>query len=89
LEEGTQMHNYQTELRQFIVENFLFGREDKPLSNSDSLLEFEIIDSTGVMELVSFIEQKYQLELRDEELIPENLDSIDRLVRFIAQKVNV
>jgi len=83
------MPDYQTELRQFIVENFLFGREDKPLSNSDSLLEFEIIDSTGVMELVSFIEQKYQLELRDEELIPENLDSIDRLVRFIAQKVNV
>ena len=83
------MPDYQTDLRQFIVENFLFGREDKPLSNSDSLLEFEIIDSTGVMELVSFIEQKYQLELRDEELIPENLDSIDRLVRFIAQKVNV
>ena len=83
------MPDYETELRLFIVENFLFGREDKPLSNSDSLLEFEIIDSTGVMELVSFIEQKYQLELRDEELIPENLDSIDRLVRFIAQKVNV
>ena len=75
------MHNYQTELRQFIVENFLFGREDKPLSNSDSLLEFEIIDSTGVMEP--------ELAAGDDHRAAADLDSIDRLVRFIAQKVNV
>ena len=83
------MPDYETALRRFIVENFLFGREDKPLSNSDSLLELEIIDSTGVMELVSFIEQKYQIKVQDEELVPENLDSIDRLVQFISQKANV
>jgi acyl carrier protein len=80
------MTNYELELRQFIVENFLFGKEDAPLANGDSLLELGIIDSTGVLELVSFLEQKYGFTIQDEELVPENLDSIDRLVQFVRRK---
>ena len=83
------MTNYELELRQFIVENFLFGKEDAPLANGDSLLELGIIDSTGVLELVSFLEQKYGISIRDEELVPENLDSIDRLVGFVSRKVEI
>ena len=83
------MTNYETEVRQFIAENFLFGREDESLTTTESLLERGIIDSTGVLELVSFLEQKYQIKLADEELTPENLDSIDRLVRFIGAKTTV
>ena len=77
------------ELRQFIVENFLFGKEDAPLANGDSLLELGIIDSTGVLELVSFLEQKYGFTIQDEELVPENLDSIDRLVQFVRRKAEI
>jgi acyl carrier protein len=83
------MTNYELELRQFIVENFLFGKEDAPLANGDSLLELGIIDSTGVLELVSFLEQKYGFTIQDEELVPENLDSIDRLVRFVRRKAEI
>jgi acyl carrier protein len=83
------MTNCELELRQFIVENFLFGKEDAPLANGDSLLELGIIDSTGVLELVSFLEQKYGFTIQDEELVPENLDSIDRLVRFVTRKIEI
>ncbi|PYR03280.1 MAG: acyl carrier protein [Acidobacteria bacterium] len=83
------MTNYELELRQFIVENFLFGKEDAPLANGDSLLELGIIDSTGVLELVSFLEQKYGFTIQDEELVPENLDSIDRLVQFVRRKAEI
>jgi acyl carrier protein len=83
------MNNYELELRQFIVENFLFGRETAPLGNADSLLDLGIIDSTGVLELVGFLEQKYRITVQDEELVPDNLDSIDRLVRFVSRKAEV
>jgi len=83
------MTNYENDVRQFITENFLFGKEDESLTTSESLLQRGIIDSTGVLELVSFLEQKYQIKLEDEELTPENLDSIDRLVHFIGRKTEV
>ena len=83
------MTNYESELRQFIVENFLFGKEDAPLASGDSLLELGIIDSTGVLELVSFLEQKYGFTIQDDELVPENLDSIDRLVQFVRRKAEI
>jgi acyl carrier protein len=83
------MADLESDLRQFIVENFLFGREDKPLGNDDSLLDLGIIDSTGVLELVGFLEHKYQITIEDEELVPENLDSIERLVRFVSRKIEM
>jgi acyl carrier protein len=83
------MKNYEIELRQFIVENFLFGKEESPLGSDDSLLDLGIIDSTGVLELVGFLEQKYHITIQDEELVPDNLDSINRLVRFVSRKAEV
>jgi acyl carrier protein len=83
------MASYENDVRTFITENFLFGQEDESLKPSDSLLERGIIDSTGVLELVTFLEEKYLIKLDDEELIPENLDSIDRLVHFIGRKVTI
>ncbi len=73
------------EIRQFVVENFLFGEEDG-LGNNDSLLETGTIDSTGVLELVSFLESRYAISVEDDELIPENLDSVERLARFVERK---
>ena len=74
------------EIRAFIIDNFLFGAPAHHLSHDDSFLERGIIDSTGILELVQFVEQQYQVRVEDRELIPENLDSISRLVAFVQRK---
>ncbi len=74
------------ELRAFIVSNFLFGQDNGLLRDDTSFLEQGIIDSTGVLELINFLHEKYEIELADEEIIPENLDSLDRIVGFIERK---
>lgn len=74
------------EIREFIVENFLFGGKDIPLGNDDSFLQKGFIDSTGILEVVSFIEEKFGISVEDDDLLPENLDSVSRLAKFIARK---
>lgn len=74
------------ELRRFVKENFLIGQDGEALDGDASFLEKGIIDSTGVLELVSFIEQRFAVKVEDQELIPENLDSINQLVRFVGAK---
>ena len=74
------------QIRNFIVENFLFGEHENGLKDSDSLLENGIIDSTGVVELVSYLEETYEIEIEDDELIPDNLDSIYNVTQFIMRK---
>ena len=81
------MQNIQQELRQFVIDNFLFGQGNGNLRNDDSFLDKGIIDSTGVLELVVFLEEKYHITLQDRELIPDNLDSINNLVRFVETKL--
>ena len=76
------------QLRKFIVENYLFGGECE-FSDDDSLQDKGIIDSTGVLELVAFLEENYRIEVTDDELLPENLDSINRLARFLEGKLRV
>lgn len=81
------MENIEHELRQFVTDNFLFGQMDVRLSNDDSFLDQGIIDSTGVLELVAFLEQKYRIKIKDEELAPVNLDSINGLTNFLHRKL--
>lgn len=81
------MQTIEQELRHFVVENFLFGQDNNRLSDDDSLLEQGIIDSTGVMELIGFLESRYRISIHDRELRPENLDSIHRLTAFITRKL--
>ena len=83
------MQPIERQLRQFVVNNFLFGQGEDQLTNHDSFLEKGIVDSTGVLELVVFLEEQYRIKIEDEELIPANLDSIDNLVRFIENKAQV
>jgi acyl carrier protein len=78
----------EAELRSFLAENFLLGEEFRGLPGSASLIEAGIIDSTGVLELVGFLEEAYEIEITDSELVPENLDSIDNVVRFVGVKRN-
>jgi len=73
------------DIREFIVENFLFG-DDNGLKDNSSFLEEGIVDSTGIMQLVSFIQEQYLIVVEDEELTPENLDSIQKVADFVQQK---
>ncbi|NLI80123.1 MAG: acyl carrier protein [Deltaproteobacteria bacterium] len=75
------------DVRHFIIENFLFGDSGNGLKETDSLLEKGIIDSTGVLELVSHLEETYGFRVEDEELIPENLDSIANVTGYILRKL--
>lgn len=78
----------QQQIKQFISDNFLFGQGADKLGLDDSFLENGIIDSTGVLELVTFLEEKFPVKIDDDELVPDNLDSINNLVRFIEGKLN-
>lgn len=75
-----------TEIKNFINENFMMGRDPGELNDSASLLELGIIDSTGVLELVNFIEATFEITIEDDELTPENLDTIDRMFDYISRK---
>jgi acyl carrier protein len=75
------------EVREFVVANFLFGQAQTPLTEDQSFLESGIIDSTGVLELVAFLEQRYGISVADRELLPENLDSIRNVAGFVARKL--
>ena len=83
-----QGHKVKDELVQFLKENFYFNIEAFTLKDDDSFMEKGIIDSTGVLELIEFLEVKYSIYIEDDELTPENLDSLNRVESFITQKVN-
>jgi acyl carrier protein len=71
----------------FITNNFLFDDTQTSLDEKESLLETGVIDSTGVLELIAFIEETYGIKVEDEEIIPENLDTILDIAHFIKQKL--
>ncbi len=73
-------------IRKFILENFLFSDSEESLKNNESFLENGILDSTGILELVAYIEEHFGIEVGDEEMVPTNLDSVDNLVAFISRK---
>ncbi len=80
----------QTELsrriRAFIEENFLFREDDTGLGDDESLLEAGLIDSTGILELVAFLETEFGIRMADAEIVPENLDSIRSIAGYVARK---
>jgi len=75
-----------TELAEFIVTNYLFGNADMAPRDEDSLIEGGIIDSTGILELIEFLESHFGIEVSEAETIPENLDSISCLTQFVLSK---
>jgi acyl carrier protein len=79
------MPEFGTEIRQFIADRFLFG-DDKKLGDDDSLLEAGIIDSTGILELINHLEERYGIKVNDDELVPENLDTIASIAAFLGKK---
>ena len=73
--------------RTFITTHFP-GSKRRPLGNDDSLLESGIIDSLGVLDLVAFIEEEFKIRVEDDDLTPENFQSIDRMMAFVDRKRN-
>jgi acyl carrier protein len=76
----------QKKVREYVVENFLLGEDEDEFSDEMSFLESGLIDSTGILELVGFLEEEFEIEIADEEMIPDNLDSVESVARFVVLK---
>lgn len=79
------MSDISGDIKNYIAQNLLFDAEAR-IDGSASLLDTGTLDSTGVMDLVAFLETTYGIEIADEELVPENLDSVDKIVSYIDRK---
>jgi len=73
-------------IRNYILESFLFTTDNGQLQDATSFLEEGIVDSTGVLELVMFVEETFGITVKDEEIAPENFDSIERLARYVRSR---
>jgi len=73
------------EIRSFIEENYLYGCSDS-LKDSDSFLDVGILDSTGILQLIEFLGERFRITVTDEEVTPQNLDSIDKIVVYLQRK---
>jgi acyl carrier protein len=81
------MTDVSTKIRRFIEENFLFREDCAELSDSESLLDAGLIDSTGVLELVAFLESEFLISMADADIVPANLDSIGAIVAYVNGKM--
>jgi len=76
------------QIRSHILENFMFTSDNGRLKNDASFLEEGIVDSTGVLELVMFVEENFNVTVEDEEILPDNFDSVNALVDYVRRKLN-
>lgn len=76
----------QKDISDFIVSNFLFGDRARLPAADQSLIEQGVVDSTGILELIEFVEEKFGIQVSEAETVPENLGSIANLTRFVASK---
>lgn len=80
------MTEQRRQLRAYILKNFLFSEDETALSDSGSLIADGVIDSTGVLELIMFLEENFGIPVAEEEMVPDNLDSVDRILAFVRRK---
>jgi acyl carrier protein len=78
-----------SDIRTFIIENFLFGDTSTDLGDDVSLIEADLVDSTGILELVSHVEATYRIEIKDADIVPANFDSIGRIAAFVTARNGV
>lgn len=76
----------QDAIHRFILENFLFTEDATQLGPDDSLLGRGVVDSTGMLEIILFIEERFGIKVVDTEMVPENLDSVKRIATYVASK---
>jgi acyl carrier protein len=80
------MKDVKQQIRSYILDNFLMGGDRDGLKDGDSFLEQRILDSTGFIELVSYIEQQFGVKVEDEEIVPENFDSVNNIAAYLQNK---
>jgi len=80
------MDEVKAAVRRLIEENFFIGAGGIALADGDSFLDHHVLDSTGFLELIGHLEEAYGIKVKDDEMIPENLDSLDNVARFVARK---
>lgn len=73
-------------IRNFILDNFIFSDEENALANNESFLDKGVLDSTGILEVIFFLEEEFNIKVNDDELVPENLDSVDNITAFVNRK---
>ena len=83
-----QTTDIQSEIYQFIVNNFMFGQADG-LKYDESLLQRGVIDSTGVLELVSYLQDNFNITVEDSEIVPANLETVQGIVAYVEKKLSV
>ena len=76
------------QVRAYITDNFMMGSQAARLLDTDSFLETHVVDSTGFLELVTFLEAHYGFAVQDEEMVPENLDSLNNIAAYVARKLD-
>ncbi|MCF6282491.1 MAG: acyl carrier protein [Candidatus Polarisedimenticolaceae bacterium] len=76
----------EVKLRSYILESYLFSDDQSLLDNADSFMEKGILDSTGIMEVIFYLEDEFGIQVEDEEMVPENLDSINNILAFLDSK---
>lgn len=76
-----------SKVRDFIKENFMYRDDRAELAEAESLLEAGLIDSTGILELVAFIETEFSIQMADADIVPDNLDSVETIVRYVESKL--
>ena len=86
MEKNIDLSKTKKTIVQFIQENFLMYQDEDVLDENTSFIDEGIIDSTGVLEIITFLEETFDIKIDDEELVPENLDSIARISRFVVRK---
>ena len=79
-------HQLRSEIRQFVLDDLLMGDTSSMLDDGESFLQTGTLDSIGVLDVIMFLEHNFQLKIQDCELVPENLDSVNRLVQFVMRK---
>ena len=79
------MTDLKTQIRTFIATNFIVESMET-LKDDDSLLQLQIVDSTGFLELIHFIEDSFGVKVADDEMVPENLETVDNIVHFVGRK---
>jgi len=75
-------------IRKFIINNFILSNHKENIDTNKSLYENGIVDSTGVLEIVDFLEETFDIKIEDDELIPDNLDSIRKMSEFVQRKID-
>ena len=81
----TDIGQVRAKIRGYILENLLFTDDPSQLPDDASLLDRGIIDSTGVLEIVLFLEEQFGIKVKDSDMLPENFDTVDRMAQFVVR----